>query len=258
MHILAYFLILLTGVTFGLIGAGGAIIIVPILVYMLGQTFEDATGFALPVSVLVSSVGALFAWKQKLLDLKKAIEFGVPTAIVSFLARRYIVTMLPTTMFGLPRNSAMIFGFAIILLVAGLTMVRSKKIVPPENPHPIAGLGFGVFIGLMSGIFGVGGGFLIVPTLTLFFGIEMKKAVGTTLASVVFITSFAFVAQYLNHPNMPWPFIGSIMAAAASGMVIGSLLRQVIDGSRLKTGFGYFVASLSVVLPILEVIKLRG
>lgn len=258
MHVIAYILILMTGVCFGLIGAGGAIIIVPILVYMLGQTFENATGYALPVSVLVSGVGTTLAAKQKVVDFKKAFEFGVPTAIISFFARRFIVPMLPETMFGIPRKSAMMFAFAIILVAAGITMIKSKKLRPPEHPHPMTGLGLGVFVGIFSGIFGIGGGFIIVPILALFFGLEMKVAVGTALCSVVMITTCAFAAQYLNHPDIPWPFVASIMAAAATGMVVGSLLRQIIDGAKLKTGFGYFVLSLAFVLPVLEIIRLRG
>jgi uncharacterized membrane protein YfcA len=258
MEILAYFFIFLTGISFGLIGAGGAIIVVPILVYMLGQTFEKATGYALPVSVLVSGVGTIMAAKQKVVDFRKALEFGLPTAFVSFLSRKFIVPLLPTMMFGIPRKSAMMFAFALILVAAAIAMIKSKKFVPPTDPHPLSGLAFGVVIGLFSGIFGIGGGFLIVPVLALFFGLEMKFAVGTSLCAVVMITSSSFLAEYLNHPDIPWPFIISIMSAAATGMVIGSLLRQRVDGSKLKIGFGYFVLGLAILLPILEINRLRG
>jgi len=258
MQILAYVLILMTGVSFGLIGAGGAIIIVPILVYMLGQSFEKATGYALPVSMLVSSVGAVIAAKQKVVDFKRAFEFGIPTACISFATRKLIVPLLPEVIFGLPRKSVMMLAFALILVGAGITMIKSKKFVPPEHPHPFAGLGFGVIVGLFSGIFGIGGGFMIVPILAIFFGLDMKFAVGTSLCSVVMITSFAFVAEFMNHPDIPWVFVAGIMAAAATGMVIGSFLRQIIDGTKLKTGFGYFVLSLALLLPVLEIIRLRG
>jgi uncharacterized protein len=258
MEILAYFFILLTGVSFGLIGAGGAIVSIPILVYMLGQSFEHATGYSLGVSVLVSGVGTIMGAKQKVVDFKKAFEFGIPTAIVSFLSRYFISPLLPATMFGIPRKSAMMFAFAFILVAAGIAMVRSKKYEPPEHPHPMAGIMFGILIGLISGIFGIGGGFLIVPVLALFFGLDMKKAVGTSLCAVVMITTSGFIGEYLKHPDIPWSFVGGIMAVAGIGMVIGSLLRQVIDGSKLKAGFGYFVLTLAFALPILEIIKLSG
>lgn len=136
-------------------------------------------------------------------------------------------------------------------------MIRSKKYVPPEHPHAMAGICFGILIGLISGIFGIGGGFLIVPVLAIFFGLEMKNAVGTSLCAVLMVTTSGFAGEYLKHPDIPWVFVGSIMAAAGAGMVIGSLLRQVIDGSKLKAGFGYFVLTLAFALPILEVITLR-
>jgi uncharacterized membrane protein YfcA len=256
MVILAYFFILLTGVSFGLIGAGGAIVSVPILVYMLGLTFEHATGYSLAVSILVSGVGTLMGAKQGVVDFRKAFEFGIPTAIVSFLARRYVSPQLPAMMFGIPRKSAMMFAFALILVMAGIAMIRSKKYEPIENPHPLLGIAIGCGIGLFSGVFGIGGGFLIVPVLALFFGLEMKKAVGTSLCAVVMITISGFAAEYLNHPDVPWLFVTGVMVAAGSGMVIGSLLRQVIDGSKLKKGFGYFVLLLAFVLPVLEIVRL--
>lgn len=258
MEILAYFFILLTGVSFGLIGAGGAIVSVPILVYMLGQTFEHATGYSLVVSILVSGVGTIIAAKHKVVNFAKAFEFGIPTAVMSFLSRRYISPQLPAMMFGIPRKSAMMFAFALILVMAGIAMVKSKKFEAPTNPHPVMGIGFGLLIGLISGIFGIGGGFLIVPVLALYFGLEMKLAVGTSLCSVVMITTLGFAAEYLNHPDIPWGFVAGIMAAAGSGMVVGSMLRKVIDGQKLKAGFGYFVLTLAVALPILEVVRLRN
>ena len=258
MVIFAYFFILLTGVSFGLIGAGGAIVSVPILVYMLGLSFEHATGYSLAVSVLVSGVGTVMGARQGVVDFRKAVEFGIPTALVSFLSRRFITPILPSMMFGIPRKSTMMFAFALILVGAGIAMIRSKKFEAPKDPHPMMGIGFGALIGLVSGVFGIGGGFMIVPVLALFFGLEMKRAVGTSLCSVVMITTSGFAAEYMNHPDVPWVFVGGVMAAAGAGMVIGSLLRQVIDGSKLKTGFGYFVLVLAVALPVLEVFRLRG
>ncbi len=258
METLAYFFILLTGVSFGLIGAGGAIVSIPILVYMLGQTFDHAAGYSLCVSVLVSGVGTFMAARQRVVDFKKAFEFGIPTAIMAFISRSYIVKLLPDVVFGLPRQSTMIFAFALILVTAGIAMIRSKKYTAPENPHPLLGIGFGLLIGLISGIFGIGGGFMIVPVLALFFGLEMKLAVGTSLCAVVIITIFGFAGEYIKHPDIPWKFVGGIMAAAGTGMVIGSLLRQKVDGAKLKAGFGYFVLGLAVLLPIFEIFKLRG
>jgi uncharacterized membrane protein YfcA len=258
MEILAYFFILLTGVSFGLIGAGGAIVSIPILVYMLGQTFNQASGYSLAVSVLVSGVGTLMGARQKVVDFRKAFEFGIPTAIASFLSRYFVSPMIPARIFGIPHKSAMMFAFALILVGAGIAMVRSKKYEPPSNPHPLAGIAFGLLIGFISGIFGIGGGFLIVPVLALFFGLEMKLAVGTSLCAVMMITIFGFAGEYMKNPNIPWRFVGGIMAAAGTGMVIGSLLRQIIDGAKLKAGFGYFVLTLSIVLPILELVKLNS
>ena len=258
MEFLAYFFILLTGISFGLIGAGGAIVSVPILVYMLGITFEHATGYSLAVSVLVSGVGTIMAAKQGVVDFRKAFEFGIPTALMTFASRKLISPQIPAMLLGIPRKSTMMFAFSLILVGAGIAMIRGKKYEAPANPHPLAGIGFGLIIGLIGGLFGIGGGFMIVPVLALFFGLETKKAVGTSLCAVVMVTSLGFFAEYLNNPNVPWKFIAGVMAAAGTGMVIGSLVRQRIDGSKLKAGFGYFVLCLSIALPILEIVRLRA
>jgi uncharacterized protein len=255
---LAYFLIGMTGISFGLIGAGGAILMVPIMVYMLGISSEKATGYALPISVLVSGVGALMSWKQKQLQFRKALEFGFPTAITSFATRKFILPLFPEIIAGIPRKNALMFAFAMILLTAAFAMIKAQKFQTPEKPHPWTGILLGIGVGLISGIFGVGGGFMIVPILVLFFGIPMREAVGTSLCAVVMITSFGFAAEVLNNPQLPWSFLAGVMVAAATGMVIGTLLRQKVDGNRLKLGFGYFVFSVGLLVIGLELYKLRS
>lgn len=251
-EILAYFLIGFTGVSFGLIGAGGAIIIVPILVYMLRIDAQKATGYALPISMMVSGVGTMLGARQKQVDFRRALEFGIPVAVMTFLTRRFLTPQLPQTIAGLPLKSALMVGFALILFVASISMIAGKKFEPPEHPHPLVGLGFGVMVGLLAGVFGIGGGFMIVPLLVLFFGLDMKRAVPTSLTSVFCIVSFGFIAEFLNHPDLPWKFLAGIITCAAVGMVIGSALRQKIDGNQLKTGFGWFVLSVGILVLGLE------
>jgi uncharacterized protein len=251
-EVLAYFLIGLTGVSFGLIGAGGAIIIVPILVYLLGIESPKATGYALPISMMVSGVGTFIGAKQKQIDFKRAFEFGIPVAVMTFVTRRYLTPHLPTHILGLPLKSALMVGFALILFIAATSMIAGKKFEPPENPHPVIGLGFGVVVGILAGVFGIGGGFMIVPLLVVFFGLDMKKAVPTSLTSVFCIVTLGFAAEFMNHPNLPWKFLTGIIACAATGMVIGSSLRQKIDGSKLKAGFGWFVLCVGVLILLLE------
>jgi uncharacterized protein len=255
LEIFAYFLIALTGVSFGLIGAGGAIIVVPILVYMLGVPSPKATGYALAISVLVSGVGSFLAFKQKQVHLKQALEFGIPTALVSFFARKVLVPLLPKDIAGLPMGNALMFGFAAVLLTAAVAMIKGQKFQPTEKPHPLTGTALGVGVGIISGIFGIGGGFMIVPILVLFFGISMKDAVGTSLTAVVMITALSFTGEILNNPSMPWGFLLGLMITAASGMVLGSFLRQRVDGAKLKLGFGYFVACVGLAIVGIELYR---
>ncbi len=256
MLILAYFLIGLTGVSFGLIGAGGAILIVPILVYMLGIESGAATGYALPISLLVSGTGAWIARKQGQVDMARAVQFGVPTALSTFATRKLLVPQLPVTLLGLPKSSALMFGFALILVGASVSMFFSNRVKSHEDAHPWTGTLLGLGVGVISGLFGIGGGFMIVPILAVFFGIDMKKAVGTSLTAVVMITFLGFVAEFLNHPQLPWLFLGGVTASAASGMVVGSVLRERVDSAGLRAGFKWFVLAVAVVVVGLEIWKL--
>lgn len=252
---LAFFLVGLTGVSFGLIGAGGAILMTPIMVYMMGVSADKATGYALPVSLLVSSVGASLAAKQKQVHFQKAFEFGVPTALVGFLVRAFVLNLFPAQIFGIPLKSALMYGFAGVLLLAAIAMIKGQKFEPPSVVHPLTGIALGMVVGIIGGVFGIGGGFMIIPILVLYFGIPMKDAVGTSLFAVSIITLFGSVAEVIRHPNVPWGFIASLMACAATGMVIGSKLRQMIDGKKLKTGFGYFILFVGMLTVTLEYLR---
>lgn len=254
--VLAYFLIGLTGVSFGLIGAGGAILIVPIMVYMMGIESGAATGYALPISLLVSGTGAWIARRQGQVDLARAVQFGVPTALSTFATRKLLVPQIPLTLFGLPKSSALMFGFALILVGASVSMFFSNRVKSHEDAHPWTGTLLGLGVGLISGLFGIGGGFMIVPILAVFFGIDMKKAVGTSLTAVVMITALGFFAEFLNHPQLPWAFLGGVTVCAASGMVVGSVLRERVDSTGLKAGFKWFVLGVAVLVVGLELWKL--
>ena len=257
MTALAYFLIGLTGVSFGLIGAGGAILIVPIMVYMLGLTATKATGYALPVSLLVSGTGSFLAFRKDQVDLPKAMQFGIPTAIVTFVVRKALLPMLPEVILGIPKASALMFGFSVVLIGASISMFLSNRVKSHTERHPLIGVLLGVGVGFVSGIFGIGGGFMIVPILAIFFGIDMKKAVGTSLTAVVMITLLGFVAEYLNHPALPLGFIAGVTACAATGMVAGTHLRQVIASDGLKSGFKWFVLAVAILVIGLEILKLN-
>jgi uncharacterized protein len=251
---IAYFFLFLTGISFGLIGAGGAILIIPILVYMLGQPGDLAPHMALPISVLTSGVGATIATRQGLVDFKRALEFGIPTAITTYLAVTYLVPAIPEVIMGMPRKSGLMVIFSFVLVAAGIAMIRPKKDVEHKDKHPLLGILAGLFIGIMAGVFGIGGGFMIVPVLAMMFGMEMKKAVGTALASVFLITSSGTVGVIQKHPNMPWGFLAGVIGCAVVGMVVGSLIRSRFDGNKLKVGFGYFIVAVAGFVLFMELV----
>jgi uncharacterized protein len=255
-EILAYVFLGLTGVSFGLVGAGGAILVIPIMVYMLGVSATEATVLALPVSVLVSSVGASMGAKNREVDWGTVLRLGVPTALFSFLVRRIVESVLPKTLFGLPTGNVLMLLFSLILLTAGLLMIKARRYEVAEKPSLVKAVLAGSLVGVLSGVFGVGGGFIIVPVLVLVLGLEMKRAVPTSLACVVLITSMTFIASLTKNPALPLGFLAGVMGVAVVGMVIGVLLRAKVDGGRLKSGFGCLVLGVGVLVIGLEIFKL--
>ena len=114
-------------------------------------------------------------------------------------------------------------------------------------------MGYGIAIGLATGILGAGGGFLLIPALVLFVGLPMKRAIGTSLLIIALNSLIGFTGD-LGHFNIDWLFLGKITAIAIAGIFIGGYLGKKIDGSKLKKGFGWFVLAMGIYIIIKELL----
>lgn len=233
-------LAVVVGVTLGLFGGGGSILTVPLLVYVAGLDTKPAIATSLVV-VGVTAVGALVAHARAgRVQWRTGLIFG-STAMVGAYVGGLLGPKVPDTV--------LLGGFALMMLATSIAMIRGRKPRPPGEEHTEAPvllvLAEGVVVGLVTGIVGAGGGFLVGPALVLLGGLPMATAVGTSLL-VIAMKSFAALAGYLTAVQIDWGLAASVTALALVGSVIGGRLAGRIDPDRLRKGFGVFVLAMAV------------
>jgi hypothetical protein len=238
MLIVGYALAALIGLSLGLMGGGGSILTVPIFVYVLAFDPKLAIAMSLPVVGVTSLVGALGHWRAGNVDLKTAALFGVVAMIAAYVGAR-----LATFLTGAVQLSLL----AVIMLAAAISMFRNARRgasaagVSEERP---ASLGLlvpvAVCVGLVTGVVGIGGGFLIVPALVLLGRISMKQAVGTSLLVIAMNCASGFVG-YLGRVDIPWMFVFGFTTIAVLGILAGTYLVRYVSQRALKQAFSVFL-----------------
>ncbi len=243
------------GISLGLIGGGGSILTVPVLVYILGVNPVLATAYSLFVVGSTSLVGAATYMKKGLVNYKTALVFAIPSFIAVFLTRKFLVPALPDPLFTLgeaiiTKNIGIMIFFALIMLAASYSMIFAKKCVDCDEGEPIV-FNFpmialeGSVVGVITGIVGAGGGFLIIPALVLLAKLPMKMAVGTSLLIIAAKSLIGFLGD-LSTQAIDWQLLLIFTALSIVGIFIGSALSKKINEKVLKTGFGWFVLIMGI------------
>lgn len=253
--IIGYISAIIIGISLGLIGGGGSILTVPVLVYLLAVEPVLATSYSLFIVGFSALVGAIQKAKQKLVDIKTAVVFAIPSFTAVFLTRLYLVPAIPAEIFTignfvLTKDIAIMVFFAIIMFAAAFSMIRSKRgnsEVEAEQSYnyPMIILE-GAIVGVLTGIVGAGGGFLIIPALVLLAKVPMKVAVGTSLAIIAAKSLIGFVGDIAAAQSIDYEFLGIFTGLAGVGIFLGGYLSKFISGAKLKKGFGYFVLIMAI------------
>lgn len=236
------------GLVLGLSGGGGSIITVPVMVYLIGINPITATAYSLFVVGSTSTIGAIQNFKKEMVDFKTAIIFAIPAFTVVYLTRRYLVPAIPETVFTLndfvvTKDIFIMLFFAIIMLVASLSMIRSKEDIP--NPTLTSDINMvllmiiGIAVGLLTGIIGAGGGFLIIPALVILAKLPMRKAIGTSLLIIAANSLIGFTGD-LQTMEIDWTFLFIFTGISIAGIIVGVYTSKFISGTKLKRGFGWF------------------
>ena len=261
MEILGYLFSILIGVSLGLIGGGGSILTVPVLVYIFSVDAVTATGYSLFIVGVTSAVGTATFFKNKLVNIKTAIIFGIPSIVAVFLTRAYIVPAIPKEIltigdFVVTKSILMMLLFAILMIAASYSMIKKdkKKSNESEGPqkfnYPLI-LIEGFVVGVLTGLVGAGGGFLIIPALVVLSKLPMKEAVGTSLVIIAAKSLIGFFGE-ASEVQLDWSLLLSVSAFAVIGIFIGSYLSKKINGAKLKPAFGWFVLVMGIYIIIKE------
>lgn len=252
--LLGYIGALLIGLVLGLVGGGGSILTVPVFVYILAIEPVVATAYSLFVVGSAAAVGAFRNLQKGMVDVRTAIVFAIPAFIAVYATRRYLIPAIPDELgsigdFLLTKDIAIMVFFALIMLVAAISMIRNKRKDSGEESavkynYPMIVIE-GVVVGVLTGIVGAGGGFLIIPALVLLAKLPMKKAVGTSLLIIAFKSLIGFLGDVQNMV-IDWTFLLAFTSVAIIGILFGIYLNKFIDGKKLKKGFGYFVLIMGI------------
>lgn len=240
---MAWVAVLSMGLILGLLGGGGGILTLPILVNLFGVKPSEATGGSLVVVGATALFAVLLELRSGMLDWKSIAWVGVPAAVGSVTARKILIPQIPAQIGPLTKDNATLLAFGTLMIIVAYRMFRPPRGEKKELSQALM-IGNGVGVGLLGGLLGAGGGFLIVPLLTLGIGLEMPRAVPTSLA-IISTQSLAAVASDLNRPY-PWSMLGGVVAASLLGMVVGLALRPKIKATNLKTGFAYLVVTVAI------------
>lgn len=261
MEVLGYFGAILIGLVLGLIGGGGSILTVPIFVYILGISPVVSTAYSLFVVGSAALVGAVRNSQKGMVDFKTGIIFSIPAFLAVYLTRRYLVTAIPDELFSfgdfvVTKDVGIMIFFALIMLLASVSMIRGRKDAGEDEEikynYPLIIIE-GFVVGVLTGIVGAGGGFLIIPALVLLAKLPMKKAVATSLMIISIKSLIGFIGDVQNI-EIDWPFLLSFTSLAVGGIFIGLYLNKFIDGKKLKKGFGWFVLVMGVYIVLKEIL----
>ncbi len=248
MEIIGYILSVVIGITLGLIGGGGSILTVPILVYLFAVPAAEATSYSLFIVGLTAAVGAFRHFRLGNLNLKTAFSFAIPSLVSLLLIRQFLLPNIPQQLFLMgtvlvTKDVLIMVVFAFLMIAASISMIKNNKSAVDEvNPSTSRLVIIGLFVGVITGFLGAGGGFLIIPALLFFAGLSMKKAVGTSLLIIAINSLLGFIGDATaENFSIDYSFLFIISGLAVAGMFIGTKLSTKIDGAKLKPAFGWFV-----------------
>ncbi|MBP6730726.1 MAG: sulfite exporter TauE/SafE family protein [Chitinophagales bacterium] len=261
-HILGYIGAVVTGLVLGLLGGGGALLSIPVLVYLFNLPASIATGYSLFLIGITAMGGALENIRKQLVDYKAAVYYGVPSALAVYSVRRFLIPALPHTFFTvnnftLDKDHFILFLLVLVMLIAGYKMIRHNP--PPKDEHtgevidvPRLAM-YAVLIGSFLGLVGAGGGFLMIPALVLFAHLPMRKAVGTSLLLVSLNSFIGFLGDVHSNPAMDWTFLFAFSSCSIAGVLAGTYLHRFIHGDAMKKYFGWFILILAVTMIVKEI-----
>ena len=261
-ELIEYFCALLIGVLLGLTGGGGSILTVPVLVYILNLNPIIASAYSLFIVGMTSSFGTLINLKKGNVVLKTGMLFALPSLISVYITRKFIVHAIPDVLFQndsivITKNAFLMILFAVVMFFASISMLKTPKIIDSNTIVKEQNLFLIILqifcVGILIGLIGAGGGFLIIPALFHFAKLPIKKAIGTSLFIIATNSLIGFSGDVQNI-NVDWIFLFRFAAVAMFGIFIGIYLSKFFNEKSLKKIFGWFVLIMAIFILTKELI----
>jgi uncharacterized protein len=231
-------LAVVVGLALGLFGGGGSILMVPLLVYVAGMDAKEAIATSLVVVGVTAAASVVGHARAGRVRWRTGLLFGLAGMAGAF-GGGLIGGHLP--------GQLLLVAFALMMVTTAVAMLRGRRAVDPATARAEPPVGRmlvdGAVVGLVTGLVGAGGGFLVVPALALLGGLPMGVAVGTSLL-VLAMKSVAGLAGYLATVSPDWPLVGAVTLAAVVGSLAGARLVDRVPADALRQAFGWFVLAL--------------
>lgn len=267
MDILFFLLIfsaILIGFTIGLIGGGGSILAVPVFVYLMHIEPHTATSYSLFVVGVSSVLATLRNLNKGIINYKIGAIFAIPVFVVIFAVRKFLLPILPEVIyegkyFKVDQSEALMVLFAIVMLATSISMImgRKEKAELTDDEQKAHKKNYfliliqGVLVGLITGLVGAGGGFLIIPALVILARLPMKNAIATSLVIISFNSLIGFTGD-IGSVKIDWSFLSLFSVIALVGVVVGLFVNSKIDNVHLRKIFGYFVLVMGILILVKE------
>jgi len=264
MEIIGFVCAMLVGISLGVLGSGGSILTVPIMVFLFNINPVAATGYSLFVVGITSAIGCATYIRKKLVDIRTALIFAVPSIISVFITRHFLMTSVPdiilkTDSYVLTKDLFIMILFAILMMIIAYNMIHTANYKEADQSEVkkinylwLVSIGF--VSGILTGALGVGGGFIIIPALVLFAKIPIKMSVGTSLLIIAFNSLSGFIQEVITkHENLDFKFLFIFSLISILGIFIGFRLTMNLYPSQMKRTFGWFVLVMGICVFIKEV-----
>ena len=255
LEIVGFFGAFLTGIVIGLFGGGGSILAVPIFVYFFKLNPVLATSYSMFVVGSSAAVGTIININKKLIAYKTAVIFTLPALVSVYMTRRFLIPNIPDILFSfkdfdITKKMVLMLFFSLVIIISSIPMMK-QPITEPNTTTSEKNYGLliviGLAVGVLTGLIGAGGGFIIVPALVLFARITIKQAVATSLIIVAFNSLIGFCSD-LSLLKIEWDFLILFTALSILGILIGIYISNFVRELTLKTNFARFMIIMAAII----------
>lgn len=226
------------GIVLGMLGGGGAILMVPMLAYVAGLETRSAIATSLFVVGATSLAATILQARAQAVRWRTGASFSLG-AVAGAFAGGSLAHHLPARV--------LLSGFAIVMVATSIAMLRGRATARAREAHALLAVALGLGVGALSGLVGAGGGFLIVPALTMVAGLGLREAIGTSVFVIV-LQSAAGFAGHAAHVDLDWTFVVAMTTASVAGTIAGVLAARRIAVERLRRGFAWLVFAMALLV----------